>query len=213
MIPLRFEHLRNFLLLRINSWDMKIKLFIEHIKAVFTDPSALWQKVKSDEPSLKEMNQEIILPFIVMASATQMLGILFAAGFSFILTAIFTTLAHIAAIYIGIRFSGLIIHKLSVTFETEISREKGLQLVVFSMLPYLASTILINLHPSSLYFLKLLFLYVFFLMWKGTEALLDVNENRKLAFVLLSTVLLFGIIQAVLTILIKILPIDVIRLD
>lgn len=205
--------LNNFLLLRFKVRTMNFKNFIEHIKSVFTEPAQVWQKVKAEDPDLKELHQEIILPFIVLASATQMLGILFVAGFSFILTAIFTTIAHIAAIYIGIRLSALIVHKLSVTFETNISREKGLQLVVFSMLPYLASTIIINLHPSSLYFLKLLFLYVFFLMWKGTEALLEVNENRKLAFVLLSTVLLFGIIQAVLTILIKILPIDVIKLD
>jgi hypothetical protein len=206
------NQLIKFVLLRVKLREMKHKLFIGHIKSVFTDSGALWQKVKSDDPNLKELHQEIIWPFIAMASATQLIGILLSAGFSFILTAIFTTLAHIGAIYVGIRLMAFILNKLSITFETDISREKGLQLVTFAMLPYFASTILINLHPSSLYFLKLLFLYVFYLMWKGSESLIDLNENRRLAFVLLSTVLLFGIIQAVLTIFIKILPIDVIKL-
>ncbi len=190
----------------------KIKPLIEQVKIFFTDSRQAWIQVVQANPDSGDINRNLLIPMLVAAAFTQFWGVIFQTGFSETIAAISTAFAHVAATYIGIRLTAWLMSKLSRTFETDLDADRALQLISYSMIPYLAVNIVIGLHPSSMYFMKLLYLYIFYLVWQGSEIIFGIDDNRRPGFVLISTMLLLAIIQAVLTILIRILPIEVIRI-
>jgi len=191
---------------------MQIKALTDQIKLFFQNSGQAWQHVIEEAPDAGKINRDLLFPLLIATAVTQFLGVIFQSGFSATLAALSTAFAHVSATYIGIRLSAFLLSKLNNTFETEIDPDKALQLLAYSMIPYLVAGVLIGLHPSSLYFLKLVYLYIFYLMWQGSDLFFGINDNRRPGFVLISTILLFAIIQAVLTILIKILPVEVVRI-
>ncbi len=207
---------QNLLFLRVISekgwaFNMNYRWLLNRIRNLLFNSKSEWMHVKQVNYTESYIRKNIIYPLLILLVISHFIGQSFAAGQTHFASAFWFTLAHIISIFCGYYLSAIVLTRIGNSFVPDLNKQKSFQYVAFSMVPFLFITILINLAPSSLYFLKLFYLYSLYLLWQGSKELLGIKESKQLSFVLIALFIIYATIQTSLLLCIKIFPISTIK--
>lgn len=163
---------------------MNLKLLYNRIQNFVLNPQKEWISIKKENYEFKALFIDYARPLITLGAVTLFFRNLF-FEYSLIgnlLTAIVYFLSMFGSMYISV----IIITEFSRNFGIEKNKNKIVNLVIYSSLAFYLVQALVNLH-QQLALLSIFSIYTIYLFWIGTGVYYDNFENRKMAFVLLST--------------------------
>ncbi len=190
---------------------MDYQWLFKRIRILLLDSQKGWEEIRylnEPEPLLRK---KLFYPLLILLGISHFIGVLFAEGERNFANSLWFTLAHLISIFFGYYIASWSIQRVGISFSSQLSKERAFQYIANSMLPFLLITVLINFAPSSLYFLKLLYLYSFYLLWQGSKILLEVPEQKQLSFVLIALFILYAGIRISLFVSLELFPVNTIK--
>jgi hypothetical protein len=173
---------------------MDLNLLISRVKNIIISPKTEWDAINNEKIENNSMVINYILPFVLLIAITTLIGGFLSPrifGFSIsysLIHAVISLIVGIGSVYL----SAYIINELATSFGTEKNLNNAFKLVVYSSTPALLASIVANLH-WSLGFLNLFGLYSIYLFWLGIEQVMKTPEDKKIGYVIISFLILFGI--------------------
>ncbi len=181
---------------------MNINILINRVKGIIINPIKEWEIIRTENTDKNTIIKEFALPLIILISISTLIGSFGSPKFlnpsiSYSVVSAFITLTvSIASIYI----SSYIINEIAPNFGIAKNIENSFKLVIYSTTPAYLASIIANFH-WTLGFLNILGVYSVYLFWLGASQILNIQEDKKVGFVLLSFLILL-IVYLVLAILI-----------
>ena len=181
---------------------MDINILTNRVKSIIVNPVKEWEIIRIENTNKNKIVKEYALPLIILISISTLIGSFgspkfLAPSISYSIVSAFITLSvSIISIYI----SSYIINEIAPNFGASKNIENSFKLVVYSSTPAYLASIIANLH-WTLGFLNILGVYSVYLFWLGSSQILNIGEDKKVGFVILSFVILL-IVYLVLAVLI-----------
>ncbi|MGC9345138.1 MAG: Yip1 family protein [Bacteroidales bacterium] len=171
---------------------MNFKKLYQRSRSLLIQPSAAWVDLSSENQLRRSIILDYLLPFSILIGISSLLGTLISEGiedsFSFAYL-ILTGSISFLIIFLEVYLSGWLITEISLSFDPSINSHSIFKLVTYSHTPFFLTLSLSLLIPQML-FLNLLGAYSFYLFWAGIEYLTNLKEERKIAFIMLSTLVM-----------------------
>lgn len=167
---------------------------LNRIKNLILTPEKEWKQIQNENQSKKEIIKNFAVPLLIIIVICSILGdIIFTSREHF-------TIAYIACkafvtfaiVYSTIYLSALLINELTLSFNSKKDLNVTFKLVVYSFTAYFLSTAFSNLIPP-LGLIQVFALYSIYLFWLGCEPLLQTNQDNKIGFVVLSSIIILCI--------------------
>lgn len=161
---------------------MDIKQILIRTKNLITSPEKEWNEIiENGEKGFKAVNN-FALPLIGLSTAAAFLGDLILMGFNFE-HALVEGILTFGSSYVGIFLAMGIIRFFAPRFNVSQEQKSILTLVVYASSVYFVVEFITNLIPE-LFFLRILSLYLAFVVWEGVVPILKVEDGQKGGFVL-----------------------------
>ena len=173
---------------------MDFNKIVNRAKGIIVSPASEWEIIVSENEDKTSIVSNYALPLIVIAALTSIIGGLLAprfisASMSYTLTtAVFAIIIPIASIYI----SSFVIDALAPSFGTEKNINAAFRLVIYSSTPVYVASIVANIH-WTLGIVGLFGLYSIYLYWLGISQVMKTPEDKKVSYVVVSFLVLFGV--------------------
>ncbi len=170
---------------------MDVNKIINRAKGLIINPAKEWDIINNENIDKTKIIKEYALPLIILASISTLIGSFGSPKFlspsiSYSVISAFVTLAvSVVSIYI----SSYIINEIAPNFGLQKDLNKSFKLVIYSSTPAYLASIIANLH-WTLGFLNILGVYSVYLFWLGSSQILNIQEDKKVGFVILSFVVL-----------------------
>jgi hypothetical protein len=169
-------------------------------------PVSEWKVIKDEERDYQFVIKQFAIPIIVLCGVTKFLGLfLFEGSFNFFHSLLYA-ITHFIAIFAAFYLTSLVVLQVAPTFAPQTDRNTSFKFIAYSLIPYFTATLFSNLF-SSLYFLKLFYLFSVYLLWQGLEILLQTPDSKKLGFIAIILLVIFMLILAVQETILFIIPI------
>lgn len=168
---------------------MDFKFLIKSITEIILDPVKAWDSIYSESRSVSYINLNLFLPLVIIASISAFLGSLL-----FINTGLLKTFSILAGIKylllypVVIYGTSFIITKAAAALNIGINFNLSFKLIMYSSVPFLLCQAVTRLFESFI-FINILAFYGMYIMWTGTEKLLNPPQNKKLHLLLASAIL------------------------
>jgi hypothetical protein len=161
--------------------------------------------VREEAKPGSEIMQFYAIPLILFSVASGIIGTVCTvpAGPFLLAIVVAQMLVTFLVAFTGVYISAHLVNELAPSFESKKDLDKSFALVVYSYTPSFLLSILVNMIPA-ISVVGLLSLYGIYLFWMGAGALLETPRDKRIGFVLISTMLLVGI-HAILTLITGIL--------
>lgn len=160
---------------------MELKNILVRAKNMVLFPGKEWIAIlESEEQGLKAVNL-FALPLIALCTAAAFLGDLVMMGFNFE-HALIKGILTFGSSYVGLFLAMAIIQFLAPKFNVTQDRNKILTLVVYASTIFFVVEFVTHLIPE-LFFLKILALYLAFVVWEGVTPVFGLEESQKGGFV------------------------------
>lgn len=169
-----------------------ISELVIRIKQIILHPNEFWslQKANEDGPVLIFITH--LLPLLLVASVAVFLGEFFSSSHFYIGFAALKAVREFmlfSLFYIGAIF---LTNELMKTFGGIKNREMAAKLVAYSMTPLLLLSMLTGL-VQYFYLLDILGVYSFYIFWVGGKELLDLPEQKRDSYLLITLLVNFFI--------------------
>lgn len=171
---------------------MNIKKIYQNSRELLIQPNSAWLRISSENEDRRTAILDYLLPFSILVGISSLLGTLVTEGiedsFSFTYL-ILTGSISFFIIFLEVYLSAWLITEIAVSFDPETKSRSVFQLVTFSHIPFFLTLAFSLLFPQFL-FLNILGAYSFYLFWSGIENLIHLKDDRKLVFMILSSLVM-----------------------
>jgi hypothetical protein len=167
---------------------MDFKFLTDSVKNIIVDPSKAWDIINSENRSGKYINISLILPLILLASVSALLGSFFFINTG--LTDAYSVLAGIKYLilyYLVIYGTALILTEITKAIDLGRDINLAFKLVAFSSIPFLLCQIVSRLFESFL-FINVLALFGLYVFWVGMEKIKNPPEQRKVTLLIAAAI-------------------------
>ena len=181
---------------------MNINILINRVKGIIVNPTKEWEIIRTENIDKNKIIKEYALPLIILITISTLIGSLgspkfLAPSFSYsVVSAFITFTVSIISIYI----SSYIINEIGASFGVTKNIENSFKLIIYSSTPAYIASIIANFH-WTLSFINILGVYSVYLFWLGSSQILNIHEDKKVGFVILSFLILL-IVYLILAVLI-----------
>jgi hypothetical protein len=172
---------------------MDFKFLTESVKNIIADPSKAWDIINSENRNGKYINISLILPLILLASVSALLGSFFFINTG--LTDAYSVLAgfkYFILYYLVIYGTALILAELTKVIDLDRDKNLTFKLVAYSSIPFLLCQVVSRLFESFL-FINVLALFGLYVFWVGMEKMMNPPEQRK-ATLLIAAAIIFVVL-------------------
>ncbi len=163
---------------------------INEVKEIITNPKAFWISKKEDDSGLVELLTTYILPILFTVSALVFLGEFFKSTHFYMGFAVLKSIREFALILLYFFISVYLTNELIKTFGGKKNIEVVRRLMAYSLTPLLLVSMLTGLF-TFLYPLDILGIYSFYIFWLGGKELLEIPEQKKDSFLMITIVVNF----------------------
>jgi len=170
---------------------MDFKKIWERIKAIIANPSAEWEKIVAEPNDQNEIIINYLVPIVALGAITTFIGKASQGDIS-VYQGFMLAITYFISMIAGIYISAVIVSELEPGFNVEKDFGGTLKLIVYSATASMVASVIANLHPG-LSFIGLFGLYSLYLFWIGMPRILDVAEDKKVGFVLISALIILAI--------------------
>jgi len=179
---------------------MQYKELFKRTYRLLRQPRQEWQVIAGEEKSSNKVINDFALPMIGLCALSAFLGQLFqSSGLEKALIAVIISLGkNFGAIYITF----FILQESAKFWGLKRNNTAFMQLAGYGLAISFVVDIVYKLIPE-LFFLPVLELYIIYFIWEGVEALISINEKKRVAFVLFVALLLLVLSLGIETILSK----------
>ncbi len=168
----------------VASFDLK--KFSARLQEVISDPLGTWAKVKAEPSEVKQLYLQYLIVMAIVPGLCTFIGLAlfgpmpFGAGIKMFLWHVVMTLG-------GAYLFAMLISAITPTFGGAASVGDALKLLVYSQMPAAAATVLTIIPISFLLLIIWLVVllaafYGLYIFWLGIPIILNVPEERKVAF-------------------------------
>ncbi len=172
---------------------MDVNKIFERVKQIIVDPKTEWIKIKTEITPPKDILLQYVVPFLVLAAITRLLGYLVFSEFQYISVALKYSIISLISPLIGIIISSYVIYYLAEQFQSKKDLANSFQLVAYASTPSLLAAVITNLAPLYLSWVGLFGLYSLYLFWIGLPVMLETPEEKKVPYVIVSVLVIIVI--------------------
>lgn len=170
--------------------NFSISNIINEAKEIITNTKAFWISKKEDESSQVELLTGYILPVLVVVSLLVFLGEFFKSTHFYMGFAVLKSIREFVLFILYYFVSVYLTNELIKTFGGEKNIEVVRRLVAFSLTPLLLVSMVTGLF-TFLYPLDILGIYSFYIFWLGGKELLNIPEQKKDSYLMITIVVNF----------------------
>jgi len=165
--------------------EVSVKQFGHKIKSLILKPAAFWKNEKLQPNGTHQMFLGHFLPLVILAGAAEFIGVLNKVP-GFYLVHPFMYFIREILLYVLLYFCSVFItNQLIKPFGGHMNLTAVRKLVTYSLMPLILVSIVTNLFPF-LYVLDMLSFYSFFIFIAGVEEMLDLPDNKRIRYVLMT---------------------------
>lgn len=180
------------------------KEIFKWVVLVISQPAKAWEKLYQKEDNQDDFLARFVYPLIGIVTVAAFLGILLTRKEFDVELALKATIKTLVAVFGGYHLS---VYLLNEIWNGMFKREKNTALwqrfVGYSSgLMFVLSAVLMLI--PEFFFLRIFVLYTFYIVWEGAQSYMGVEENERLKFVVITTLIILAIpyvIQFVLSLL------------
>ena len=157
------------------------------IKEIILNPKRFWSAKKDDQESLSEIWWSFFIPLLLALSVAVFTGEFFKRSDFFVEYPVLKALKITVLYVLQYLISAFLTNELIKTFGGSKNMVLVRKLVIFSMTPLLLVSLVTGLFPF-LYVMDILGIYSLYIFWIGAKELIDIPENKKNSYVLITLV-------------------------
>jgi len=177
---------------------MDFNAIFTRAKNILIQPATEWEVVKGETSDKNAVLKDYALPLIILVAIASFLGGLIFTRFEFLIGYIVAkAVGDFIVAFLGIYISAIVINKLASSFGSKKDTNAAFKLVIYSFTPVFIAQIVANLIPP-LFFVAIFGLYIIYLLWMGLGTMMGTPEDKKVGYVVVSSLLIF-VIYALLT--------------
>ena len=163
---------------------------IARIKEVILNPKSFWEKQKESAESHRQMLTGYFLPLLVIIAIAVFLGEFFRSSHFYIGYALLKAVREIVLFILQYFIAVFFTNELLKTFGGEKNIQVSRKLILFSITPFLLVSMVTGL-IQFLYVVDILGVYSFYLFWMGAKELVELPEQKKGSYILITIVINF----------------------
>lgn len=162
-------------------------------KEIIINPDNEWIKIKNEVSESSNINSQILILFSFMMALGALIGsIVFnvnnlGSGLNFL--SIFVCINAFLLSYAGTYLSAYVFNELMNNYAKEKDFDKSLAVVINALIPYYIFSILAYIIPQLGIFFTILGLFSIYLLWLGIKNLTDVPQEKRIGFLVLSSMI------------------------
>lgn len=165
------------------------KNIISNLFALVAAPGKAWQNISSKEESSAAFLNGYLYP-IMGLTALSVFANLFNDQFT-LERALKLMTINFVKFFVGFHIASFLIDELLQKFFEREKNTKQVQMFAgYTLSVYMLITIFLNLLMGMFSFLRFAPLYIIYVIWEGSKYYMDINENKRLLFVVLSSLIL-----------------------
>ena len=165
------------------------KNILSSLFALVAAPGKAWQSISSKEESQATFLNGYLYPIMGITALSVFVNLL---NDQFTLEkALKLMTIDFVKFFVGFYIASFLIDELLQKFFDREKNPKQVQLFVgYTLSVYMLITIFLNLFMGMFSFLRFAPLYIIYVIWEGSKYYMDINENKRLIFVVLSSLIL-----------------------
>ncbi|MDO4755807.1 MAG: YIP1 family protein [Parabacteroides sp.] len=160
------------------------------IIAIISQPLKTWEMLAKNEEDRETFLSRFIYPLIGVVSIVAFVGILFTRKEFDVELALKSSIRTMVSVFGGFYVSSYLLNEF---WQSLFNREKNLKLcqcfVGYASSLMFALNIVLTLLPEF-FFLRIFVFYTFYIVWEGAKPYMQIEENERMKFVGVSTVLI-----------------------
>lgn len=169
--------------------DFAKKLFTRVTEVTFY-PKRFWVSQKGNNETCATLWMVYFIPLMVLVAISVFLGEFFRNSNFYTGFALLKAMREILLFVLQFFIAAFFTNELIKTFDGEKNSVLSKKLVLFSLTPFLLVSMVTGLFPF-LYVADILGLYGFYIFWLGASELLDIPEQKKGSYILITIVVNF----------------------
>lgn len=166
------------------------KEILKWVIAFISQPAKAWEMLSRKEEKHEEFLSRFIYPLIGLVTVTAFLGVLFTRKEFDLEVALKSAINVLVASFGGFYFGAYLLNE---AWQAWFGREKDMKLsmrfVGYSSALMFALNIVLTLLPEF-FFLRIFILYTFYIVWEGAVIYLAVNEQERMKFSVIATLII-----------------------
>ncbi len=190
-MPVKLVFLKIILIL-LNKLFMKVRNIYIRTRSLLTRPQQAWREIDYEKGHKQDAILDYLLPMSIVVGVSTMLGSLFFASIedSVSIGYIFVNgLISFLIVFLEAYFAGWLISEMTESFDPSVNSNTIFNLVIYSHAPFFLALAVCRLFPQ-LMFLMITGIYSFFVFWLGISHLLKIEDDKKLIFLFLSSLIM-----------------------
>ena len=175
---------------------------VDRAKNILLTPKEEWQVIASEEASAGSVITSYLVPLILIASATWIIGALIFGGTDGLMIAVIMAIGIVVIAILSVLITSAVINALAPTFASEKNMGRATQLVVYAMTPQLVGAILLFIPILGWLLFAVSGFYSIYLMYLGFGPMMKTPEDKTVIYMIVSLVALYvgmGILFAILS--------------
>ncbi len=172
--------------------SMNLRNIYIRTRSLLVRPHQAWRDITFENRNKHDVVIQYLLPMSVVIGVSTMLGSLFFAdiedsisiGYIFI-----NGLISFLIVFLEVLFAGWLISEMTESFDPGVNSDSIFSLVIYSHAPFFLALAISRLFPQ-LMFLMISGIYSFFVFWLGISHLLRIEEDKKVIFLFLSSLIM-----------------------
>jgi hypothetical protein len=175
---------------------------VDRAKNMILTPKEEWEVIASEEPNTGAIIGGYLVPLILAASITWVLGALIFGGAGGLMIGIAMAVGIIVIAIVSALLTAAIINALAKTFNSEPNMGRATQLVVYAMTPQLVAAILLFIPILGWLIFAVSGIYGIYLMYLGFKPVMKTPEEKVVPYMLVSMLVMYvgiGILFAILS--------------
>ena len=174
---------------RLNRNPIMFRSIISNLFALVAAPGKAWQDISSKKESSTTFLNGYLYP-IMGLTALSVFANLFSDQFT-LERALKLMTINFVKFFVGFYIASFLIDELLQKFFEREKNPKQVQLFAgYTLSVYMLITIFLNLLIGMFSFLRFAPLYIIYVIWEGSKYYMDINENKRLLFVVLASLIL-----------------------
>ena len=170
---------------------MDFNFIIKRATNIIVKPVDEWQVIKNEDSDKKQVIMNYALPVIAVVAIASLIGGFIFTRFSVIYQILSAVIAFIVP-FAGLYISAIVINELAPSFGSKKNINAAFKLVIYSFTASFLASIVTGLIPP-LFFIGIFGLYSIYLLWVGITPMMETPENKKVGYVIVSVLIIFGV--------------------
>lgn len=171
---------------------MNLTKIYHKTRSLIIMPGSSWPVIASENSYRRKIVLELLFPMAVLVGLSSFLGTVISDGIEDSVTIgylIFSGFISFLIFFLEVYLAAWLITEIAISLKSDANSHSIFNLVIYSHIPFFLTLSFSLLFPQ-LMFINLLGIYSFILFWKGIEHFTDIREERKIIFMIISSVIM-----------------------